>query len=570
MADFTARDFRPVSGSEIDLMQAGAYLSTQTATAPSDPANYDPSTYYWNAGIKRDASSPWARSTYTLPCIGGEYHDGTSCVESSAGHYVDGWGQASQVACGWGKYQPNTGQTTCIDSPAGHYVAADVTSVQAGGDHVCALKTATRSGEAGSMVHCWGSNQYGQIGDGSYTDYPSTDNDAMRPKWLGTSVFANGSVSQIDTGTASTCALLSDGSIRCWGSNANGMLGDGTTTNRLSPTATASLGQGRTATSISVGHSHTCAILDDGSVKCWGSNDYGQLGDGTTVNRVAPTSTASLGAGRTATSIAVGTSFSCAILDDGSVKCWGSNDYGEIGNGGSSSQYESPQGTLSLGVGRTADSISAGGNHVCVILDDGSVKCWGRGNQGQLGRGSTDDGSGPTDSPVDLGTGRTATAISAGSHTTCAVLDDGSVKCWGSNDYGQLGDGTTTDRLSPVATSSLGTGRTAISVTAGGVSTCAILDDGSVKCWGRNNYGQVGNGQEIDTDTPVGVLFVGSDAGIEVRTCPVGHFNSGTQRSWCYQAQAGHYVDTEGATSQISCASGTNSIAGSDESGDCS
>ena len=122
LADFTAFDFRPVVGSEIDLMLAGAYLSSQTATAPSDPGNFDPSTYYWNPGIKRDPLSPWSRSTYTLPCTGGSYFDGTSCQDSSLGHYVDGWGQTSQVPCAAGTYQPSTAQTACLDADAGHYV----------------------------------------------------------------------------------------------------------------------------------------------------------------------------------------------------------------------------------------------------------------------------------------------------------------------------------------------------------------------------------------------------------------------------------------------------------------
>ena len=122
LVDFSALDFRPIVGSEIDIMLAGAYLSSQTATAPSDPGNFDPSTYYWNPGIKRDPSSPWARSTYILPCTGGSYFDGTSCLESSTGHYVDGWGQTSQVPCSLGTYQASTGQSSCIDADAGHYV----------------------------------------------------------------------------------------------------------------------------------------------------------------------------------------------------------------------------------------------------------------------------------------------------------------------------------------------------------------------------------------------------------------------------------------------------------------
>ena len=124
LADFTAFDFRPVVGSEIDLMLAGAYLSSQTATAPSDPGNFDPSTYYWNPGIKRDPLSPWSRSTYALPCTGGSYFDGTSCQDSSLGHYVNGWGQTSQVPCAAGTYQPSTAQTACLDADAGHYVGA--------------------------------------------------------------------------------------------------------------------------------------------------------------------------------------------------------------------------------------------------------------------------------------------------------------------------------------------------------------------------------------------------------------------------------------------------------------
>ena len=568
IVDFDAYDFRPVADSEIDVMQVGAYLSSQTATAPSDPANYNPSTYYWNAGVKRDASNPWTRSTVKLPCTGGMFFNGTSCQNSSIGHYVDGWGLTAQKACGWGMYQPKVGQTHCLESPQGYYVAADVTSIDAGGSHACALKAAVRTGETGSMVHCWGSNNQGQLGDGTRTDLPNNDNDAIRPKWLGKSVFANGTVSQISTGTDYTCGLLNDGSIDCWGSNDYGQIGDGTTTRRLSPTSTNSLGTGRTAISISVGGSHACALLDDGNVRCWGNNANGKLGDGTTSNRNTPTLTASLGIGRTATAIAAGDSFSCAILDDGTVKCWGSNDYGQIGNDGSETQYETPQSTLSLGSGRTANSISAGDNHVCVILDNGDVQCWGRGNQGQLGRGNTNDGSGPTDSPIDLGTGRIATKIAAGGQHTCALLDDGSIKCWGDNDYGQLGDGSTTDRNSPVTVNSLGSGRTATTITASDFS-CSILDDGSVKCWGSNAHGQIGNGQKVDSNTPVGILFVGSDAGTEVRKCPVGHFNPGTQRSWCFQAHVGKYVDIEGATSQTTCPSGTTSLAGSDESTDC-
>ena len=132
-------------------------------------------------------------------------------------------------------------------------------------------------------------------------------------------------------------------------------------------------------------------------------------------------------------------------------------------------------------------------SHTCAILDDGSVSCWGSNNYGQLGDGTTTDRNTPTQTS-SLGTDRTAVAITAGDYHTCAILDDGSVSCWGCNNYGQLGDGTTTDRNTPTQTSSLGTDRTAVAITAGAYHTCAILDDGSVSCWGDNGYGQLGDG----------------------------------------------------------------------------
>ena len=176
LADFTAFDFRPVVGSEIDLMLAGAYLSSQTATAPSDPGNFDPSTYYWNPGIKRDPLSPWSRSTYTLPCTGGSYFDGTSCQDSSLGHYVNGWGQTSQVPCAAGTYQPSTAQTACLGADAGHYVASTGQSAQT----ECAAGTYQPStgqpscidADAGHYVASTGSTSQTECAAGTYQ--PST------------------------------------------------------------------------------------------------------------------------------------------------------------------------------------------------------------------------------------------------------------------------------------------------------------------------------------------------------------------------------------------------------------
>ena len=315
-------------------------------------------------------------------------------------------------------------------------------------------------------------------------------------------------VVEIDAGSGHICVILDDGSVSCWGGNGGGQLGDGTNTGRYTPTQTSSLGEGRTAIAISAGWGHTCAILDDGSVSCWGRNDNGQLGDNTTTaDRNTPTQTSSLGTDRTAVAISAGMYHTCAILDDGSVSCWGHNNYGQLGDG-TITQRNTPTQTSSLGEGRTAVAITAGGHHTCAILDDGSVSCWGYDGYGQLGVGTNDDdGTGVNDDAYtptqtsSLGTDRTAVAIAAGSDYTCAILDDGSVSCWGLNGYGQLGDGTTTDRNTPTQTSSLGTDRTAVAISAGKYHTCAILDDRSVSCWGANGFGQLGDDSIASTDT---------------------------------------------------------------------
>ena len=182
---------------------------------------------------------------------------------------------------------------------------------------------------------------------------------------------------------------------------------------------------------------------------------------------------------------------SCAIIDFGMVSCWGRNGDGQLGDG-TTTDRNTPTQISTLGTNRTAIAISAGGYHTCAILDDGSVSFWGWNDYGQLGDGTTTNRNTPTQTS-SLGTDRTAIAITAGYHHTCAILDDGSVSCWGYNNKGQLGDGTTTERNTPTQTSSLGTDRTAVAIDAGGYHTCAILDDGSVSCWARNNYGQLGD-----------------------------------------------------------------------------
>lgn len=318
------------------------------------------------------------------------------------------------------------------------------------------------------------------------------------------------------------CAILADGSLKCWGGNGSGQLGLGDTATRGDGPGemganlpAVDLGTGRRAIAVAVGgftngEPHTCAILDDHSVKCWGSNLSGQLGIGDFAQHGDQPGemgdnlpAVDLGTGRTAVAISITHRKTCAILDDGSIKCWGnflggSGPRGGIGN--DPNEMGDNLAPVPLGVGRKALAISLGRNHTCAILDDHSVKCWGLNNVGQLAQGDTTDRSASDDLPaVNLGSGRTAVALALGhligassEGQSCVLLDNGTVKCWGSNASGQLGQGDvnrrgdgpgeTGDDLPPI---DLGSGRTAVSITTSGMVTCALLDDGSVKCWGQ-------------------------------------------------------------------------------------
>ncbi|MBT4066014.1 MAG: RCC1 repeat-containing protein, partial [Euryarchaeota archaeon] len=220
----------------------------------------------------------------------------------------------------------------------------------------------------------------------------------------------------ISAGSYHTCAIHGNGAVSCWGASSNGEMGNGGTgTYTTIPTLTNSLGTGRTTIAISAGVDHTCAILDNGAVSCWGEGDNGELGNGDTLDRLIPTLTSSLGANRTAVAISAGTYHTCALLDNGSVSCWGDNSQGQLGDG-TNTNRNTPTQTLSLGTNRTAVAISLGQFHTCVILDNGAVSCWGYNWYGQLGNGATSV-SGPTPTPTltsSLGTNRTAVAISSG------------------------------------------------------------------------------------------------------------------------------------------------------------
>ncbi|WP_342381900.1 Ig-like domain-containing protein [Myxococcus stipitatus] len=401
-------------------------------------------------------------------------------------------------------------------------------SVSAGGRHTCALF-------ADGRVKCWGENSEGQLGLEDTRDRGNSDNQ-MGSLLPFVHLGAGQRVKALSPGGHFSCALFESGGVKCWGDNAYGQLGLGDESRRGDAPGEmgdslpwVDLGTGRTAKTLVSGPDHACAILDNGEVKCWGANFLGRLGLGDMEDRgdgpgemgdALPS--VSLGTGRTAKALVAGVAHTCALLDDDSVKCWGDNQFGQLGLGHRSRHGDAPGGmgdalpSVSLGTGRTAKALAARGRSTCALLDDGSIKCWGLNMSGQLGLGEQSNrGDAPGEMgdglpSVQMGTGRTALAVTAGENSVCALLDDGSVKCWGGNTWGQLGLGHTIpqglvpsqmgDGLPPV---SLGAGHTVTALVVGESHVCATFDEGSLKCWGPNYFGQLGLGdREPRGDNP--------------------------------------------------------------------
>jgi alpha-tubulin suppressor-like RCC1 family protein len=287
-------------------------------------------------------------------------------------------------------------------------------------------------------------------------------------------------VTAIAAGASQSCALTNADAVKCWGGNSYGQLGNGTTTDSSTPVDVSGLSSG--LSKISAGGFHSCALTSEGAVKCWGWNFYGQLGNGTTTDSSTPVDVSGLSSGVDAIS-ARGVD-SCALISGGAVKCWGYNGDGQLGNG-TTTDSSTPVDVSGLSSGVRA--IAAGGSHACALMNAGTVKCWGYNVYGQLGNGTTTNSS----TPVDVsGLSSGVSAIAAGDSQSCALTSADAVKCWGYNGNGELGNGTNTNSSIPVDVSGLSSGVSAVA--AGSVHICALTSAGGVKCWGDNSYGQLG------------------------------------------------------------------------------
>ena len=311
----------------------------------------------------------------------------------------------------------------------------------------------------------------------------------------------------IASGTYHNCALTKAGGVLCWGSDSVGQVGNGGVCDAHNcPTPVGVIGLSSGVVAIAAGGHSSCAITTSGGLKCWGHNRWGQLGDGTTTSRTTPVDV--VGLSSNVASVGLGAGITCAVTTSGGAKCWGDNDVGQVGDG-TTTERHTPTNVTGLSSGVAA--VSAGIDHACALAVAGGLKCWGGNAYGQLGTGTTSSSSTPAD-VVGLSSGVAAIdAAQIGLHT-CAITTAGALKCWGYNNWGQVGDGTTTNRTTPVNVIGLDAG--VVAVAGGGWHTCA-LQWGGAKCWGQNKYGQLGNGTLTSSTTPVDV-----DKGFPVTPTP--------------------------------------------------
>jgi alpha-tubulin suppressor-like RCC1 family protein len=300
----------------------------------------------------------------------------------------------------------------------------------------------------------------------------------------------------VSTGGDHDCALMDDGGVKCWGENDFGAVGAGILNSHNDPIDV--IGLDSDITAISAGGYHTCALTDRSTVKCWGLNNYGQLGDGTKANKSAPVDV--LNATRVK-AVSAGGSHTCYLSNASRVWCFGRNGNGQLGNG--TNQDQTQPGLVSLGVSIT--QVVTGIYHTCVLTNSGNVKCFGHNGSMELGDGTNTDRNTPVD--VQRLSGVKEISSRSGLHT-CALLESGEVKCWGWNGFGQLGDGSYQNRSTPVTVVGLSSGATAIS--AGGYHTCALLSDGTVQCWGKNTLGELANGGHDAAPKPSDVVGISS------------------------------------------------------------
>lgn len=329
------------------------------------------------------------------------------------------------------------------------------------------------------------------------------------PEW-------NANIGQIGGGFLHTCGVTTTGAVKCIGKNESGQLGDGTTTTRSTATSVVGLESGVAA--VSGGGEYSCALLASSRAKCWGANNVGQLGNSALISSATPVDVRTSASDGTplsgVTILSAGFEHACARTGTGNLRCWGSNAYGQAGNNTFGNPNTAPVAVHTSSSDATplsgVTAVVAGGFHTCALMQSGGVKCWGDNDYGQLGNGTTEDQSAPVDVRASASNASPLTgvvALSAGYISSCALLASGGVKCWGDNGFGQLGNGTTVNQSSPVDVRTSATNARPLSgvaaISLGHGHVCALTTAGGVRCWGDNQAGQLGDGSTKLSGAPV-------------------------------------------------------------------
>ncbi len=422
-------------------------------------------------------------------CLGGEdCDDGLTCVADVcvAPGCGDGTLDAASEQCDDGNRTDGDGcQSDCTETEF---------TVHAGFWGTCLLVE-------GGRLRCWGRNAFGQLGYGHTDDIGL----AVHP-WQVPEVALPSPAVEISIGERFSCARIGTGDdVVCWGAGFNGMLGTGNEDDETDPSMLPPINLGGAgAIALGSGERHSCSIANNGDTRCWGRGNQGALGYGNENDigdNEEPASAGVVSGGASAIGIGVGSEHTCVVLNGGTIRCWGENFRAQVGSGGIEDvgDDELPSAFAAIEFDTPAVKVVAGSLHTCALLMDGSVQCWGSGNLGRLGRGDGsvervgDDESVTSIPPVDLG--GVAIDIGAGSSHTCALLEDGSMVCWGSNGDGQLGTGDTEvvgDDETPASVGPIDLPSAVVQMAVGGSHNCAVLDDSRMFCWGLNNVGQLG------------------------------------------------------------------------------
>ena len=368
-------------------------------------------------------------------------------------------------------------------------------SASGSGSHVCAVLSQ-------ETAKCWGKGNDYQLGNGDALNRNYPVNVSGLPD--------NDTILQISSGGNHTCILLRSGRIFCWGGNESGQLGNGSNDSSAEPVEVKvdlpSSSNFPAWDFVSAGLSYTCAIHRYHGVYCWGANEKGQLGSGTTNDENKPVSVNDVG--YRFVRVQSGFLHTCGVTDNGSVFCWGDNLYGQLGNASVGDFSSTPVMVEGLDSDAKAIEVSTGSRHTCALLDNGNVMCWGDSGRGQIGRsGAT---GGPVPEQVNLSEQALTESdifrkiIYSGENHTCVLLSSGKLACWGAGDSGQLGDGYEVDRFEPVFVEGLPSNP--VSISCGSNFSCVVSSNTTIACWGNNDYGQLGNGNDQKSLVPVQVI----------------------------------------------------------------